>query len=316
MRKPKDALVVLKVLVAGATIAGFVAIETYFTSGGVTRATGFLGGGNFDTFGVYQAMIGPMALGVFALGRRPETRFLALGCLGVITFSIVSSQTRTAMISIVLVAVLALVLPWRVLFRSAAQKATYAVSVGVMAGGVLTVAASAAFFARVSSIFSGFSSTGDRGAGRTDLWAAAWNAYSHHPLFGIGAGNFPSEALGLLQTTQGVDLTAQYVQQGRLVHNSYLEALTELGPVGLALFVLVIAITGWYLFGIFRRARAAADDTIRIVSATLLLALISLTISMAFLSIGLNKPLWIIVGLTIALERMSAQRDGPEAEPA
>lgn len=58
-------------------------------------------------------MIGPLALGLFALARRPEARLAALGCLGVIKFSIVSSQTRTAMISIVGVAVLALLLPWR-----------------------------------------------------------------------------------------------------------------------------------------------------------------------------------------------------------
>jgi O-antigen ligase len=317
VRTPKDATVVLKVLVGGATIAGLVAIESYFTSGGATRATGLLGGGNFDTFGVYQAMIGPMALGVFALARRSETRFVALACLGVITFSIVSSQTRTAMIASVGVALLALLMPWRVLFRSAAQKATYAVAVGVMAGAVLTVAASAAFFARVSSIFNGFSSTGDRGAGRTDLWAAAWNAYSHHPLFGIGAGNFPSEALNLLQTTPGVDTTARYVQQGRLVHNSYLEALTELGPIGLALLVLVIVVTAWYLVQVFLRARAAGDDTLRIVAATLLLALGSLAISMIFLSIALNKPLWILVGLAIALDRMCpAPAPAPAARAA
>jgi Ni,Fe-hydrogenase I cytochrome b subunit len=76
--------------------------------------------------------------------------------------------------------------------------------------------------------------------------------------------------------------------------------------------VLVIAITGWYLVGVFRRARAGGDDTLRIVSATLLLALVSLAISMGFLSIVLNKPLWIIVGLTIALQRMSVERAADE----
>jgi O-antigen ligase len=62
------------------------------------------------------------------------------------------------------------------------------------------------------------------------------------------------------------------VQQGRLVQNSYLEALVELGPVGLALLLLVIAFTAWYLVRVFQRARAVHDDTIRIVAATLLLA--------------------------------------------
>ncbi len=176
----------------------------------------------------------------------------------------------------------------------------------ITAGIVLSIAASATFLARVGSIFSG--GHADRAAGRTDLWAAAVNAYSHHPWLGIGAGNFQFHSLDLLHQTQGVDIGAAYIGQGRPVHNAYLEALTELGPLGLALFVLVIVMTGWYLVRVFRRARAAGDDLSRIVAASLLLALLSLAISMGFLSIELNKPLWIIVGLTIALERMSGER--------
>src|SRR4029077_7389792 len=97
-----------------------------------------------------------------------------------------------------------------------------------------------------------------------------------------------------------------------LVHNSYLEALTELGPMGLLLLVLVITVTAWYLYRVFARARAAHDDVTRVLAATLLLALLSLAISMGFLSIALNKPLWIIVGLALALDRI-VDRPMPEA---
>lgn len=304
VKTPRDAVSVLVVMVCGAAISGFVALNTYLVTGGAVRATGLAGSSHADTFGVYQAMIVPAALGLFALARRPEVRVACLGAFAVIVLSIVASLTRTAMISIVIVALLALFLPWRFLFRSARQKASYGVAVGLMAGVVISVAATEAFFKRVSSIFSGWGSQGDRGAGRTDLWSAAWNAYQHHPWFGIGAGNFQSHSLTLLEQTPGVDIKAQYVQQGRLVHNSYLEALTELGPVGLILLVLVIALTAWCLWRVFTRARALKDDTIRIVAATLMLALLGLAISMGFLSIALNKPLWIIVGLALALDRM------------
>lgn len=304
VKTPRDAVAVLAVMVAGATLSGFVALNTYLVTGGELRANGLEGSGHADTFGVYQAMIVPAALGLFALARRAEMRVAYLGAFGVITLSIVASLTRTAMISIVIVALLALFLPWRFLFRSARQKASYGVVVGLMSGVVLSIAATAAFSARVSSIFSGWGSQGDRGAGRTDLWAAAWNAAQHHPWLGIGAGNFQSHSLTLLQQTPGVDIKASYVQQGRLVHNSYLEALTELGPVGLALLVLLIALTGWCLWRVFTRARALQDDTIRIVAATLLLSLLGLAISMGFLSIALNKPLWIILGVALALDRM------------
>jgi O-Antigen ligase len=305
VKSPRDATIVLLVMVAGATLSGFVALNTYLVTGGGIRASGLEGSAHPDTFGVYQAMIAPAALGLFALARNARGRLAYLACMAVIVLSIVSSLTRTAMISVAVVALLALVLPWRVLFRSASQRATYAVAVAATAGIVLTIAASATFFARVGSIFSG--GQADRAAGRTDLWAAAWNAYTHHPWLGIGAGNFQFHSLDLLTQTQGVDIGAAYVGQGRPVHNAYLEALTELGPLGLALFLLVIGITGWYLVRVFRRARETGDDVSRIIAAVLLFALLSLSISLGFLSIELNKPLWIIVGLTIALERMSGE---------
>ncbi len=306
VRSPHDAVNILVVLVVGATLSGFVALNTYLVTGGSIRASGLEGAAHPDTFGVYQAMIAPVALGLFALARSAQARLAYLGCMAVIVLSVVSSLTRTAMISIAVVALIALLAPWRVLFRSAAQRATYAVAVAVTAGAVVTVAASATFFARLGSIFSG--GQADRAAGRTDLWAAALTAYDRHPWLGIGAGNFQAHSLDLLHQTQGVDIGAAYIGQGRPVHNAYLEALTELGPVGLALFVLVIAMTAWYLVRVFRRARAARDDVTRIVSATLLLGLLGLAVSLGFLSIELNKPLWIIVGLTLALERMSGER--------
>jgi O-antigen ligase len=305
VKNAEQVIAIFKVLVFGAAVSGFVAVDAFFITGSSSRATGLLGAGHEDVFGVYQAMIAPIALGLFALTRRAEFRLAYLGCLAVIAFSIASSLTRTAMISVVGVAAVALVLPWRVLFRSAAQKATYAVAVGGMMGLLLTVGASATLFSRIGSIFSGFGSQGDRGAGRTDLWAAAWRAYNAHPWFGIGAGNFQAHSFDLLTQTQGVDIRASYVGQGRPVHNAYLESLTELGPIGLLLLALVIALAGWSLIKLFRTARASNDVTIRIITATLLLALISLAVSFFFLSIELNKPLWIIVGLTVALERIT-----------
>jgi hypothetical protein len=46
-----------------------------------------------------------------------------------------------------------------------------------------------------------------------------------------------------------------------LVHNSNLEALTELDPVWLAVFVLVIS-TAWYLVGSYRCDRPAGTDVL------------------------------------------------------
>ncbi len=70
------------------------------------------------------------------------------------------------------------------------------------------------------------------GSGRIDLWRAAWHDYTANPALGSGAGSFQ-----------------RYWMQHRLyaaqvsdAHNLYLETLAELGPVGLALLLVLFAI--------------------------------------------------------------------------
>src|SRR5690348_5210325 len=56
VKTPRDAVAVLTVMVAGATLSGFVALDTWLVTGGASRATGLEGSAHADTFGVYQAM--------------------------------------------------------------------------------------------------------------------------------------------------------------------------------------------------------------------------------------------------------------------
>jgi O-antigen ligase len=68
------------------------------------------------------------------------------------------------------------------------------------------------------------------GNGRADLWHAAWRDYVHHPWLGSGAGSY--EQWWLQHRPVGLKV--------RDAHSLYLEALAELGPLGLLLlFVLV-----------------------------------------------------------------------------
>jgi hypothetical protein len=69
---------------------------------------------------------------------------------------------------------------------------------------------------------------GDRAA----YWHAAWADYVAHPLLGAGAGSFE---IGWLRY-RTVPVAA------RDAHNLYLEALAELGPVGVALLATALAV--------------------------------------------------------------------------
>jgi hypothetical protein len=70
------------------------------------------------------------------------------------------------------------------------------------------------------------------GSGRVDVWHAAWREYVHHPWLGSGAGSYEQWWL------QHRPLAAKV----RNAHSLYLETLAEVGPVGLALLLLVVTI--------------------------------------------------------------------------
>ena len=65
------------------------------------------------------------------------------------------------------------------------------------------------------------------GAGRVDMWRVALSAYRENPVVGIGAGSFER----YWQKDERATLKA------RDAHSLYIETLTELGPLGLALLL-------------------------------------------------------------------------------
>lgn len=68
--------------------------------------------------------------------------------------------------------------------------------------------------------------------GRIELWGAAWDEFRAHPVVGSGAGGFERWWFEHRQSGQAV----------RDAHNLYAQTLGELGVVGLALLVAVLAV--------------------------------------------------------------------------
>jgi tetratricopeptide (TPR) repeat protein len=69
------------------------------------------------------------------------------------------------------------------------------------------------------------------GNGRADLWRLAWDEARHHPLLGAGAGTYERYFLAHQPRDVG---------RVRDAHNLYVETLAEVGPVGLALLIVVL----------------------------------------------------------------------------
>jgi O-antigen ligase len=80
------------------------------------------------------------------------------------------------------------------------------------------------------------------GNGRSELWGLAWDDARDHPVLGAGPGTYERYFLA----HQPAD-----VSRVRDAHSLYIETLAEVGPIGLALLVVVLLTP----FAVIRRAR-------------------------------------------------------------
>jgi O-antigen ligase len=130
---------------------------------------------------------------------------------------------------------------------------------------------------------------------RVTFWKAGLRMFEDNPIFGVGPGNF-----------------TQVNGAHRAAHSLYIQALSESGLVG-----SIAIVTLWILF--FRmnartRKQALATDAAGhrsfeyCLAFGLNLALVGYLASGAFLSVLYYPHLWILLGLSVAVNRCSANK--------
>jgi O-antigen ligase len=278
------------------TATGLVSIVQYLS--GYTRALGLSGDANF--FAALQVVALPMAVVLANQVRRASTRLIVLVGLAVTVGSIVTSLSRGGILALAAVFVLLTLQPARTYFRTRARKRAF-LFVAALGAGLLLVASYGALSARTSSLFT----TADGGSGRTNLWRSALAGWQGHQASGIGFGAFLGQSNQLLLQTPGVDFSAYALRPtGQVVHNAYLESLVELGVVGLALFVAVLAAMASTLRASARRAAEAGATFLSSFSSALLVSLAGFALTSIFLSTETTRAFWILIGLSLAVPRV------------
>lgn len=179
-----------------------------------------------------------------------------------------------------------------------------------VAGVALVVLGSVAYFATLAP-----ASAVDRvlhpdrggGSGREDLWRVGWRMVEDKPVHGVGAGNFPERSIDYLLRPGATERDTFIVDEKKVAHNVYLTVLSELGAVGLTLFLLAIVLCLRAALRAARRFAARGDPTMELVSRGLVVALVSL-LAVAFFSSALYvKQFWVLLALAPAL-RLLAER--------
>jgi len=145
----------------------------------------------------------------------------------------------------------------------------------------------------------------DRPLSRLDFWRASIRIFKDHPM-GIGIKNF-----------QKIVPLYDPRNPGKDVHNTYIMCYSEIGVIGIFLFLIIIAETIFQLNRIWRTVRGTAHESeiLPLVTALGAVLMVYLCGYMMTHSILYNEILWILLALPICLENAAVKIVAEESSP-
>ena len=173
-------------------------------------------------------------------------------------------------------------------------KRRYLIAVAAVGVLVAVLFAPSGYGSRVGTIFGAAGSTGDSQADREQLLKQSLVITAHHPLFGIGAGNF-----------QG------YTESWHVTHNTYTELTSECGIPAVILFLFVIRFAFRNLSRVRKTQLYAESDEVRLLTGALWASLASYLVGAFFASTAYQLFPYFTVAYTTALYNISIATQVP-----
>lgn len=128
---------------------------------------------------------------------------------------------------------------------------------------------------------------------RVEAWVAGLRMFEAHPIFGVGIGNFK---------TMMPRYASPGVQVDTIAHNTYIEYLAEMGPLGLFLFITIAYFSLRSLRRVRRLTRnAGPPSTLYLAALSLESGLLGFLVGAVFLSTEYEKLLWVAIFLSACL---------------
>ena len=142
---------------------------------------------------------------------------------------------------------------------------------------------------------------------RVEFAATGLRIWATAPVFGVGAGRYHG-----LSTRFMSPWLLDFYPSGANAHNNYLQIAAELGAVGLAAFLWLLAAAGW---SVWRAARNRPHlDPLMVGSAAGTAAFLAASLTGHPLLLGETAyPFWIVAGVALAL---ASRQDPPASAPA
>jgi O-antigen ligase len=262
-----------------------------------TVLEGRLKGGSGDPNYLAAGLVPALAI-IAGLAMSTRSSMARIGLLtggAVIAIGLAASQSRGGFIAAIVAAAAAVAVMRR-------HRAT-------IVGSILIAAAvMALWFSMNPTAWQRVIMSDGGGSGRTDLWTVALRMSNDNAVVGVGVGAFRANVAAYLDEPGMLQRVKLILERSQVAHNTYLQALSETGAVGLGLFVLAMGalLRLPYRAGIlFERDGALSLATL---SRTVFVAQLSGLVALFFLSFGHDQRLWLLFGLGAALYSLALQR--------
>jgi O-antigen ligase len=151
-------------------------------------------------------------------------------------------------------------------------------------------------------------------SGRVDEWRVALRVYSTHPIGGVGLGNYQVVEPSYTTQTINISTVQEFINVPLVVHNTYLQFLSELGLIGLFLFLAVAVIPLRVAGRALRRLKQPVGE-IEFAARGLVAGVIGLLTAYVFLSGELEKPLWLLLALLASVPTVLREAESEELSP-
>jgi O-antigen ligase len=290
VRTRKQLLWVVGSLVAGAVVAAVYGM----VAGAPQDDPGRVAIGNANETAASLVVGGTLAAALaFALRGKPVLRLLTTIAVPLCVFAVFLTLSRGGLVALGASLVAAIVMAGR----------RRGVVLGVAAAAVLATVIYFGAFAPAEARDRVLEVNG--GTGRTDIWTVGWRMVEDQPLLGVGAGNFPVASIHYLLEPGALMRTDFIVDNPKVAHNTYLNVLAELGVVGLALFLAIIALPLWWAARAVGVAARAGDRQLEILARAMVVVIVGLLAADFFGSRQYTKQLWLLLSLCPVLLQIS-----------
>ena len=257
------------------------------------------GGSGPDTYGCLMTI----AFYVAYFGLLTRHRLIAYLLTPVFLYGIFATGSRTALIALIVTPLLVLVVPrlttklgWRIVPMYVLGAAALAVIVLAFSPvGENTPEDYMSPLERYMTLSQVQSE--QTWAGRWSLWQGALEITAAHPILGVGEGNYADFALENSETVAKHSANKETV--AGVAHNMFLSVASQLGLVGLCLFLAV-------LFFAFKAALSIGQGSA--LGAGILLGLIAAMIAGMTLTWESYKIVYVLFGSVLALQLNNSAR--------